>query len=90
MPVNADGGAIKKAFRKGALQWHPDKHKGEEAQQIAEKEFRELGEAYEVLSDEEKRGKYDRGEDLTPQPQQQQRQHFNFGGQSFNFNFGGR
>ena len=32
----------------------------------AEKQFREIGEAYEVLEDAEKRGKYDRGEDIEP------------------------
>lgn len=54
---------IKKAFRKLALEWHPDKH-DDENKEAAEAKFREIGEAYEVLSDDEKRGRYDRGEDV--------------------------
>lgn len=54
---------IKKAFRKLALQWHPDRHKEDKAK--AEEEFKKVSEAYEVLSDPEKRAKYDRfGKDL--------------------------
>ncbi len=48
---------IKKAYRKKALQYHPDKNPGD-AQ--AEKRFKEISEAYEVLSDEKKRQIYDR------------------------------
>jgi len=47
---------IKKAYRKLALKYHPDKNKGDVS---AEKKFKELSEAYEVLSDEKKRGIYD-------------------------------
>jgi len=44
---------IKKAYRKGAIKWHPDKHTGgtEEEQQNAEAMFKDIGEAYAVLSD---------------------------------------
>lgn len=57
---------IKKAYRDLALLWHPDKHEGEEAKEKAIVEFQKIAEAYEVLSDDEKRGKYDRGEEVEP------------------------
>lgn len=86
---NANEREIKRAFRKQALKWHPDKHKGEEAMKVAEMEFREINEANEVLSDPEKRGRYDRGEDIeVPQQQQNPFQHFHgFGGGGGNFHF---
>ena len=48
---------IKKAYRKLAVQYHPDKNPDDKA---AEDKFKELGEAYEVLMDEQKRAAYDR------------------------------
>lgn len=48
---------IKKAYRKLAIKYHPDKTKGDKH---AEEKFKEIGEAYEVLKDPEKRKKYDR------------------------------
>ncbi len=47
---------IKSAYRKLALKWHPDKHKGEKD---AETKFKEINQAYEVLSDNKKRQQYD-------------------------------
>jgi len=58
---------IKKAYHKLALRWHPDKNP--ENPEEANIKFKDIIEAYEVLSDEVKRGKYDRGEDLEEQPQ---------------------
>src|SRR5258706_9829340 len=48
---------IKKAYRKTAIQFHPDKNQGDKA---AEEKFKEAAEAYEVLSDQQKRAQYDR------------------------------
>jgi len=53
----ATGEEIKKSYRKLAVQFHPDKNPGDHT---AEEKFKELGEAYEVLSDEQKRAAYDR------------------------------
>ena len=47
---------IKKAYRKSAMKYHPDRNPGDKT---AEEKFKELGEAYEVLSDDEKRSRYD-------------------------------
>ncbi|MFH1863628.1 MAG: DnaJ domain-containing protein, partial [bacterium] len=48
---------IKKAYRKQALEWHPDRHKDDK--ETAEKRFKEINEAYQVLSDREKKSAYD-------------------------------
>jgi len=53
---NATADAIKKAYRKLALKYHPDRNKGDKA---AEEKFKQISEAYAVLSDEEKRRQYD-------------------------------
>ena len=54
---DADGETIKKAYRKLALQYHPDRNGGDKE---AEEKFKEATEAYEVLRDAEKRAAYDR------------------------------
>ena len=53
---SADQEAIKKAYRKLAVKYHPDRNPGDK---VAEEKFREATEAYEILSDEEKRPIYD-------------------------------
>ena len=53
---NADDATIKKAYRKLAMQFHPDKNPNNKE---AEEKFKEASEAYEVLSDKEKRKIYD-------------------------------
>ncbi|MBQ2239722.1 MAG: molecular chaperone DnaJ [Alistipes sp.] len=54
---NADADTIKKAYRKAAIKYHPDKNPGDKD---AEEKFKEAAEAYDVLSNEDKRARYDR------------------------------
>lgn len=54
---DADGNAVKKAYRKLAMQYHPDRNQGDKQ---AEEKFKLVNEAYQVLSDSEKRSIYDR------------------------------
>ncbi len=56
VPRNASQEEIKKAYRKQALKYHPDRNPGNKE---AEEKFKEAAEAYEVLSDEQKRARYD-------------------------------
>lgn len=57
---------IKKAYKRAALKHHPDRHSHgtDEEKAAAEKQFKEVGEAYSVLSDSNKKMRYDNGEDL--------------------------
>lgn len=52
---NATAEELKKAYRRLALEWHPDKNKSQEAQE----KFKEINQAYEILSNPEKRAAYD-------------------------------
>src|SRR5262245_40684296 len=56
---NASDEEVKKAFRKLARQYHPDLQTGEQQKKHAEEKFKEINEAYEHLSDQEKRKRYD-------------------------------
>jgi molecular chaperone DnaJ len=56
VPKDADAAAIKKAYRKLARTMHPDHNPGDA---VAEAKFKEVGEAYAVLSDPEQRQQYD-------------------------------
>ena len=53
---NADESELKKAYRKKAMKYHPDRNNGDTG---SEEKFKEINEAYEVLSDKEKRNMYD-------------------------------
>lgn len=54
---NADEKVIKKAYRKLAVKWHPDKNPDNKAE--SEEIFKKIGEAYSVLSDKDKKAIYD-------------------------------
>ena len=80
---------IKKAFRKLAIKYHPDKNPGNKE---AEEKFKEANEAYSVLSDKDKRSRYDQfghagvgGAGGGGNPFEG----FNFNGQNYSFTFGG-
>ncbi|MCC6643909.1 J domain-containing protein [Candidatus Peregrinibacteria bacterium] len=53
---DADESDIKRAYRRLAMEWHPDKHKGDKT---AEDKFKEINKAYETLSDPQKKAAYD-------------------------------
>ncbi|XP_040266873.1 dnaJ homolog subfamily B member 9 [Bufo bufo] len=82
VPKNASERQIKKAFHKLAMKYHPDKNKSPDA----EAKFREIAEAYEILSDDNKRKEYDlSGHDaFTTGGRPGSDKHFH---QHFNFNF---
>ena len=84
---------IVKAYRHLAQMWHPDMFPDPVDKEHAEKKFIDIADAKEVLTNKEKREKYDRGEDpLDPEQGRQQQWHqgphgFPFGGGGFTFKF---
>ena len=61
VPKNASESDIKKAYRKAAMKYHPDKfaNSSEAEKKDAEEKFKEINEAYEILSDAQKKAAYD-------------------------------
>ncbi|MCY4190376.1 MAG: DnaJ domain-containing protein, partial [Rhodospirillaceae bacterium] len=82
---DADDAQIKSAFRKKAMKFHPDRNPGDEG---AEKSFKQVNEAYEILKDADKRAAYDRFGHAAFQQGGSGAGGFGGGG-DFEFNFGG-
>lgn len=93
---NASDDEIKKAYRKLAVKYHPDKNPGDKE---AEAKFKEINEAHDVLSDKQKRARYDQfghagvggasGNPFSGGGNPFAGGAFNYNGQTFNFDFGG-
>ena len=80
VPRNAGDDEIKKAYRKLAMKYHPDRNQGDAAKE-AEAKFKEVKEAYEMLSDPQKKAAYDQYGHAGVDP--------NMGGAGFGGGFGG-
>jgi curved DNA-binding protein len=77
VPRNASASEIKGAYRKLAMQYHPDRNPGDKQ---AEERFKEMNEAYQVLSDQQKRARYDQlGASYSQWQQQGTPGNFNWG-----------
>lgn len=82
--TSASGSEIKRAYRKLALRYHPDKV-SEEDRESSETKFKEISHAYETLADEKKREEYD----LYGSAEQQNYDQYDFGGTPFDNFYGG-
>jgi curved DNA-binding protein len=82
VPKTATQDEVKKAYRKMAMKHHPDRG-GDQAK------FKEINEAHDVLSDNDKRMMVDQGIDPLNPNQRNQSHHFHSGGSPFEFHFGG-
>eukprot|EP01091_Cochliopodium_minus_P005648 TRINITY_DN1554_c0_g1_i1.p1 TRINITY_DN1554_c0_g1~~TRINITY_DN1554_c0_g1_i1.p1 ORF type:complete len:485 (+),score=136.31 TRINITY_DN1554_c0_g1_i1:42-1496(+) len=60
---NADQKAIRKAYKKGVMEWHPDRHPPER-KKMAEEKFKSISESYDILSDPKKKQRFDSGADI--------------------------
>ncbi|KAI8576171.1 hypothetical protein K450DRAFT_257968 [Umbelopsis ramanniana AG] len=80
---DADKREIKKAYRKLAQEWHPDKYSGELGPEAVEAKMAEINQAYEVLYDDDLRQKYDSGQDPYDPTGGQQGGGFHHGGNPF-------
>lgn len=91
---NASKRDIVKAYRKQAQKWHPDNFQEGEEKKRAQKKFIDIAAAKEVLTDDEKRAKFDQGEDPLDPESGRHKQGFNpfqefhhFHGSPFQFKF---
>lgn len=94
VPRTASKRDIIKAYRKAAQKWHPDNFQEGEEKKLAEKRFIDIAAAKEVLTDDEKRAKFDQGEDPLDPESGKHQQGFNpyqefhhFHGSPFQFKF---
>lgn len=94
VPRTASKRDIIKAYRKAAQKWHPDNFQEREEKKRAQKRFIDIAAAKEVLTDDEKRAKFDQGEDPLDPESGKHQQGFNpfqkfhhFHGSPFQFKF---
>lgn len=80
---------IKKGYRSQSKLYHPDKYKGDLDETAVERKMAEINEAYEILSDPQKKAAFDNGGEFDGQGQHQPQNPFGGGGGGFNFQQGG-
>ena len=65
VPRDASQKEIKKQYRKQAQKYHPDKYRGDMTPEQVQTKMAEINQAYEILSNEELRARYDQGDDAS-------------------------